>query len=59
MACKKGTPYWSKDSRVYHVCKNCTVGNNIEPDKLRSGRNTGKRRQCLRCAAIIAGSMSR
>jgi hypothetical protein len=45
MACQKTEPYYSVDSDVYHVCRNCTLGDNIESDKRESG-NPGKRRRC-------------
>lgn len=59
MSCTRVTPYWSVDSDVYHVCSNCSVGNNIERDKRRSGHSYGRRRQCHRCKEIISGRVSR
>ncbi|HTR39865.1 MAG TPA: hypothetical protein VMH80_28525 [Bryobacteraceae bacterium] len=58
MACQKSQPYYSVDRLDYHVCVNCTVGNNIEKDKLRVG-NPGNRDLCKRCQQIIAGIVSR
>lgn len=58
MACQRVQPYYSVDAPDYHVCSNCTVGNNIEHDKLRVG-NPGGRRLCQRCQQIIAGIISR
>jgi len=57
--CKETTPYWSVDSNVYHVCANCSVGNNIERDKRRSGTSTTGRTLCERCKAIRAGTYDR
>jgi superfamily II helicase len=59
MACTKVTPYWSTDSDVYHVCSECSVGNNIESDKRRSGYDYGNRTKCDRCKDIEAGKVSR
>ena len=58
MSCQQVTPYYSTDSPVYHVCKNCTLGDNIERDKLESGK-LGNRRLCDRCKDIRAGRVSR
>ncbi len=58
MPCTKITPYFSVDSDVYHICQNCSLGDNIEADKRESG-NPGKRRKCQRCKDIIAGRLSR
>ncbi len=38
MTCQAAQPYYSKTSDVYHDCKNCTLGDNIEPDKLERGK---------------------
>jgi hypothetical protein len=57
MPCRQATPYYSKDSDIYHKCANCTVGDNIETDKLERG-NPGRRRLCHRCKDIIAGKVS-
>ena len=58
MACKEVKPYYSRDSDVYHICKNCTIGDNIEPDKLERG-SPGNRSLCKRCKDIRAGKISR
>ncbi len=58
MPCREVTAYYSKDSDVYHVCKNCTLGDNIESDKLETGK-PGKRHLCQRCKDIRAGKLSR
>lgn len=58
MTCRQATPYYSKDSDVYHKCSNCTLGDNIESDKLQRG-NPGKRHLCQRCKDIIAGRVER
>lgn len=58
MSCKQVMTYFSVDSDVYHKCGNCTIGDNIEPDKLKRG-NPGTRRLCQRCKDIAAGKMSR
>jgi hypothetical protein len=55
MPCSKVVPYWSKTSDVYHVCANCSVGNNIERDKLQSGVNVGNRTLCPVCYQIQIG----
>jgi hypothetical protein len=58
MACQKVSPYYSKDSDIYHICYNCTLGDNIESDKRQSG-NPGKRKLCQRCKDIRAGRVER
>jgi hypothetical protein len=50
------SPYHSKDSDVYHIYSDCTVGNNIEPDKRRPGP---AKRLCSVCKDIRAGKRSR
>ena len=36
--------YYSKEQpEIYHVCKNCHVGNNIEAENLREGQPAGAR----------------
>ncbi len=59
MACRETTPYWSLDSSIYHVCRNCTLGDNIQPDKRKSGSNTIGRHLCNRCKDIRAGKVTR
>jgi len=46
-------PYHSIGTKVYHVYSDCTVGNNIERDKRRSG--TGGKKLCETCKEIRAG----
>lgn len=58
MTCKPTMPYYSKDSDVYHTCKNCVLGHNIESDKLEKGK-PGKRRLCKHCKEILAGEVNR
>lgn len=58
MACERTSSYYSVDSDVYHVCRNCTLGDNIESDKRRTG-DPGKRRKCQRCKDIMAGRVER
>jgi hypothetical protein len=58
MSCRRITAYYSVDSNVYHVCQNCTLGDNIEADKRESGK-PGSRKMCQRCKDIIAGRVSR
>jgi len=50
-------PYHSVDSDVYHIYKDCTVGNNIEKDKWRKG--TGGKRLCKVCQDIRTGKRPR
>jgi len=50
-------PYHSIDQDVYHFYTECSVGNNIEADKRRSG--TGDKRRCKRCIMIENGEVSR
>jgi hypothetical protein len=50
-------PYHSDDQDVYHVYKECSVGNNIERDNKKSG--TGGKRLCKRCIMISSGEVSR
>jgi len=60
MPCTRVNPYWSISQREYHVCQNCTVGNNIEPDKYRTGVVApAGYTLCTRCQQIIAGLVSR
>jgi len=58
MSCQQVMPYFSVDSDVYHTCKNCTLGDNIEKDKLKRG-NPGRRHLCQRCKDIQAGRVTR
>ena len=58
MSCQKTLPYYSRDSEIYHNCKNCTLGDNIESDKLQKG-NPCKRHLCQRCKDIQAGRVTR
>ena len=39
-------------SSVYHVCSNCTEGNNIERENLRSG--TGNGDLCDTCKDLVS-----
>jgi hypothetical protein len=60
--CQKSIPYWSKalGRKTYHICRNCTTGNNIESDFLASGSQPpAKRRLCYRCKEIRAGRLTR
>jgi len=60
--CKEVTPYWStrKGEDRYHVCSNCTVGDNIEKDYLKSGAITPVGYTlCDRCKKIRAGELTR
>lgn len=60
MACTRVNPYWSISQREYHVCQNCTVGNNIEVDKKRTGYTAPAGYVlCERCQKIIAGTLPR
>ncbi|MBP9864211.1 hypothetical protein KBC54_02055 [Patescibacteria group bacterium] len=49
--------YHSIDSDVYHWFRDCSVGDNIERDKKRSG--TGNLRKCDRCQRIERGEVTR
>lgn len=40
--------YTKKDLTIYHQCKNCTVGNNIEKTNLVQGQPPGAR-LCKEC----------
>lgn len=42
----------SKNPGVYHVCSNCTEGNNIEKQYKKSG--TGNGRLCKTCSDLQA-----
>jgi len=53
----KCEPYHSVDSKVYHIYKDCSVGNNIEKDKLRPGK--GKNRLCENCDKMKKGLRTR
>jgi hypothetical protein len=37
MSYQPTTPYYSRDSEIFHNCKNCTRGDKIESDKLEKG----------------------
>ncbi|MBU0611007.1 MAG: hypothetical protein KKI08_24210 [Armatimonadetes bacterium] len=44
--------YHSKlDTSIYHECKNCTVGNNIEKANLKEGKPAGASK-CKVCATL-------
>jgi len=58
MSYQPTTPYYSRDSEIFHNCKNCTRGDKIESDKLEKG-NSGKRHLCQRCKDIRAGKVTR
>ena len=45
------SPFYSvKNPGVYHVCSNCTEGNNIEKENKRQGTGGGK--LCNRCSQL-------
>jgi len=43
--------YSQAQPQIYHVCKNCHVGNNIEARNLREGQPEGAR-LCETCAKL-------
>jgi len=43
--------YTKKDPKIYHVCKNCKVGNNIERENLAQGIPPGTR-LCKECEEL-------
>ena len=44
--------YYSRlETEVYHICKNCHVGNNIEAENLVEGQPAGSR-LCKECADL-------
>jgi hypothetical protein len=46
--------YYSKlNPEIYHICKNCTVGNNIEKHNLVEGQPPGAR-LCKNCADMTS-----
>lgn len=48
----KVNPYHTKKStEVYHVCKGCTVGNNIESENHTGGK--GRKRLCSICEQLV------
>ena len=50
--------YYSKlEKDVYHICKNCTKGNNIEKENLHEGQPP-EARLCEECADLISPSIS-
>lgn len=53
----KCSPYHSVDGDVYHIYRDCTVGNNIEKNKKRSGM--GGLKLCSVCKDIRAGKRKR
>ena len=54
---RESAPYHSIDGEVYHIYSDCTVGNNIERDKMRSGKSG--RRLCSVCKDIRDGKRKR
>jgi hypothetical protein len=54
---RQTSPYHSVDGDVYHIYSDCTVGNNIERDKKRTG--TGGKRLCSICKDIRDGKRTR
>lgn len=49
----KVSPFHSKKyPGTYHICSNCTVGNNIEKENKVEG--TGEGKVCERCLKLIA-----
>jgi len=58
MSCQQVKAYYSTGADVYHNCNNCTLGDNIEPDKRESGK-PGNRRLCKRCKSIQTGKVTR
>ncbi|MGO9120472.1 MAG: hypothetical protein ACLQPD_23015 [Desulfomonilaceae bacterium] len=57
--CQETTPYWSDTEYDYHVCKNCSRGYAIEPDKLRTGTPPARLKLCQRCQDIRDGKVTR
>ena len=47
---KVGAYYTTEETNVYHIYKECTVGNNIEKRNIRGG--TGGYRLCKKCKEI-------
>ena len=48
---KKVKPYYTdEETKVYHIYKDCVLGNNIE--KKNKQRGTGGHRSCKRCKGI-------
>jgi hypothetical protein len=48
----KVNPYHTKKTtEVYHVCKGCTVGNNIERVNYTGGK--GRKRLCYICERLV------
>ena len=45
-------PWHSIKSGVYHVCSNCSTGNNIESENKRPG--TGSKPLCSECRRLIS-----
>jgi hypothetical protein len=45
----------TKDPKIYHACKNCTVGNNIEKENLAQGIPSGAR-LCKECQDLQANN---
>jgi hypothetical protein len=60
--CKEVTPYWStrEGEDRYHVCGNCSTGDNIQPDYKKSGSVTPVGyKLCETCVKIRAGELTR
>jgi len=51
---KKVKPYHTdEETKVYHIYKECILGNNIEKENVQKG--TGGHRPCKRCKKIQRG----
>ena len=49
--------YWSAiNTGVYHTCKNCTVGNNIESHNLKTGTPPTGSVKCRSCRDLEDGN---
>ena len=44
-------PYYASGSKVYHIFRSCTLGNNIERYNLKGGK--GGKRMCMNCKKIF------
>lgn len=42
----------SKNPGIYHVCSNCTEGNNIEAKYKTQGKGPGRPRKCKNCKSL-------
>ena len=48
--CETVSPYHAVNGTVYHICRNCIKGKNIEPQNKREGM--GHKKLCVDCQKL-------